>query len=507
LVIFSIGCLVRGIPELVAYPYPIGSDVINYYIPAVTFFDTIWPTILHQFPTYVFLLHIINIASGLTPYFTVIAVAVGVFGIFTMSVFFAAKKILKITTLQSTFLSIFVIFQTAVLMTTANNHKDIFALSTLLFTFILIHNRHQRNTGLQIVACALILTAITVTSDGMIGALFILLLIAYSFIAKTKIVILCTIVAIGFFAVTILPTENNLHRILHLNLTHQTDSGRTYSKYYIESNKYYHPTNLVILFLVINGFLIPAGVYGLYKVLRKRNGSLLLALPVLISIPLSLSWIIFPENTTLVANRWTKFIGIFLSILAAYGIIELIKRQKAPSVYKKITVGSSVLSLYLIIGIGYAIMPHEEPFILFDITKDYIRTLSTVTMQPDKKTHDKLLTAISWINDNTKENSIIVGQRQWRGHMNLTLDAQREWKDFGLSQYTSEQFFKVLDNYLVDHKNDRYIANYGNTYVVTQRTDFDNYGSNNLNYTKVYSGGYNIFKLQRTTNVHSTLWH
>jgi len=250
------------------------------------------------------------------------------------------------------------------------------------------------------------------------------------------------------------------------------------------------------MYIVVNGMLIPAGVYGIYRILKKRSHSILLVFPVLITVPLSLSWILFPENTTLVANRWTTIVGIFLSILTAYGIIELIKRQKTYSVNKKITIGSSVLALYLIIGIGYAVMPHGQPFILFDVTKDYLRTLSTVTMQPDKKTYDKLLITLSWINNNTEENSIIVGQRQWRGYMNLTLEGQRDWKDFGLSQYTAEEFFKVFDNWLVDHKRDRYIADYGSTYVVTPKTYFINYQSNNLNYTKVYSDGYNVFKLQ-----------
>ena len=53
LFIFSIASLVRAVPELIAYPYPLGYDVINYYIPVVTNFDKYWPIISGQFPCFI----------------------------------------------------------------------------------------------------------------------------------------------------------------------------------------------------------------------------------------------------------------------------------------------------------------------------------------------------------------------------------------------------------------------------------------------------------------------
>ena len=50
LIIFPIGCIVRLIPELFAYPFPIGYDVINYYIPMVTNFDKHWIDDLFTIP-------------------------------------------------------------------------------------------------------------------------------------------------------------------------------------------------------------------------------------------------------------------------------------------------------------------------------------------------------------------------------------------------------------------------------------------------------------------------
>src|SRR3712207_5014110 len=98
LFIFSIASLVRTVPELIAFPYPLGYDVINYYIPVVTNFDKYWPVISGQFPFYVSLLHIINnsIGSSLSPHFVVTTFAILTYGIFAISVFFIGRKILKI---------------------------------------------------------------------------------------------------------------------------------------------------------------------------------------------------------------------------------------------------------------------------------------------------------------------------------------------------------------------------------------------------------------------------
>ena len=45
LLVFVIGCVVRLVPELFAYPSPIGYDVINYYIPVTTNFTIHWTQI------------------------------------------------------------------------------------------------------------------------------------------------------------------------------------------------------------------------------------------------------------------------------------------------------------------------------------------------------------------------------------------------------------------------------------------------------------------------------
>ena len=91
--VFGISVLLRAIPELVAYPYPIGYDVVNYYIPVVANFEERWPSVAGQFPLYVSLLHLVSMA-GLSAHSAVAGVAAAVFGIFGVSIFYAARSLL-----------------------------------------------------------------------------------------------------------------------------------------------------------------------------------------------------------------------------------------------------------------------------------------------------------------------------------------------------------------------------------------------------------------------------
>jgi len=53
LFVFSAALIVRLIPEILAYPYPIGYDVINYYLPILKNFDDYSAAISNQFPLYI----------------------------------------------------------------------------------------------------------------------------------------------------------------------------------------------------------------------------------------------------------------------------------------------------------------------------------------------------------------------------------------------------------------------------------------------------------------------
>lgn len=127
ILVFAISTILRVIPELASYPYPIGYDVVNYYLPVVTNFDAHWHTISSQFPLYAAILHFVNTTTGLSVASTVTSVAVAMLGIFGVSIFFVTRS-MRLSINQSVFVAIFVIFQMAVLRTAWDLHKDILLL-------------------------------------------------------------------------------------------------------------------------------------------------------------------------------------------------------------------------------------------------------------------------------------------------------------------------------------------------------------------------------------------
>jgi hypothetical protein len=408
LFIFSVASLIRIVPELLAYPYPIGYDVINYYIPVVTNFDKFWSMISAQFPFYVSLLHVINTSLSISPHFVVTTFAIITYGIFAISIFFIGRKILKISISYSIYLAFFIVFQLTVLRTTWDLHRDLFSLSTMFLMFSLIYERKQTNN--RIIIAALMLSAITAMSDRMVGLLCTVSLLISTLTVKNQLTILCSIVCTFFFAVSLIYGHSTLYSntIESLKILPQTITPT-----------FYNPTNLLILFLVYNGLVTPAGIIG-FKLAKNK----LLKIPLLISVTGAFSWLIFQDLELLVADRWIILCGIFLSIFAGYGTIQL--TQKKNTIVAKILAGS-FLCVVVGIGIIYAVMPYDG-FSVYGIVGKYIQNFVPLTMQfnsLDIAHNDNLVDLITWINRNTDPNSLILGAKHWRGWMEIKLEDKR----------------------------------------------------------------------------------
>jgi hypothetical protein len=405
-IVFLLCIALRAIPELAAYPHPIGYDVVNYYIPKVVNFDEEWSTISKQFPLYVTLLYSLSSVTGVTPPFVVVFVAVAMAGIFGVSLFYVGRNLLNLRIIQSVFLSTFTVFQMAVLRTFWDLHRDVLALATTLFIFCLLS---RKDAGWKVLSITLALTAVTVAADRMIGVLLCVSLAAYLIITRRRDVALSAILAIGLFsALMVASYQNN-----NANTTAVGTSGSSTSKFYSQGN-------LLIFFLVVNCLVAAPATIGF---LRIQNS--LLKIPLLVTLAGSFSWLIFPENNLLVADRWIVLSGIFLSIFAGYGILHLVNKLKSNL---SAIVACSILAVFAIIGLSYALMPYDSPFILYGIVQDYIRYFAPATMQfnsVDIRDNDNLLSAISYINKNTESNAIIVGEPHWRGFMELYLKDDR----------------------------------------------------------------------------------
>jgi hypothetical protein len=419
ILVFAICIVLRAIPELVAYPYPIGYDVVNYYIPVVTNFDEHWPVVSHQFPLYVLLLHLVDMVTGLPAQSVVTGVAVTMFGIFGVLLFHLGRSLIRLGTSQSVFLALFVIFQMAVLRTAWDLHRDVFALAAMVFAFCLLN---RKDNGWKGIAVILALAALAVAADRMMGVLFCVSLAAYAIMSRRRDATITCLFAAGLFSILMIMSYSaaNTGANSIVALSEKTPA-------------FYNSQNLLVLFAVVNGLLVvPSTIGFLYM---KNN---LLKTPLLVSLAGSFSWLAFPEISLLVADRWMIISGVFLSIFAGYGILHIIKNLK-PRL--SATVAGSVLAAFVVIGLAYAVMPYDNPFILYGMTRGNIEDFGPVTMQfnsLDTQDNEKLLSTIAWINHNTKEGAIIVGEKHWRGFMELYLEGGRTYRFSNNTQALAE---------------------------------------------------------------------
>ena len=426
--VFSAGCVLRLVPEVLAYPYPIGYDVINYYIPVLTNFDLHWQTTSHEFPLYVYLLHLLANAVGSSPYIAVLTSATVMFGILSVSIFVIGIRMFKTTIAESTFLSVFVIVQMAVLRTSWDLHKDVFSISLMLFAFSLIavHRVSINENKLLKLISSLILSSIIVVSDRMVGGLFSLSLLIYAVKSSCRIALVSSIIAFCIFIIAVFTGSNLWSNVINFSFIEQQAVTIRHSG--INPNSY-NGFNLLVSFIIVNGLLLPTSLLGL----RYQNNNKILKIALLITLFGSFSWILFPNNESLVANRWIILTGIFLSIFAGYGFIILSRRVRAQNLKAGYSVLLMAITVFGIIGISYIALPYRSPFILYEIVRGYVGSFEPVSMQfnsVDIKENPKLLSAIDWINKNTKPNATIIGASHLRGWMELELEKGRTFHFF-----------------------------------------------------------------------------
>jgi hypothetical protein len=424
LVVFILCIALRAAPELIAYPYPIGYDVINYYIPTVTNFEDKWDIISKQFPLYVTFLYIVSIATGLPAYSVIVAVIIAMTGIFGVSIFYLGRTLLKLGISHSVFIAIFAILQLAVLRTTWDFHRDIFALTTMIFVFSLLS---RNNAGWKPLALILGLTTLTVAADRMVGALFSVSVAVYAIVTRRRDIALTGILAIAMFYALAVSTQSTPD-IKTITSTEIPQNNK-------ELKDFYNPIDLLLFFIVVNGLLLAAAAIGF---LNMKNT--LLKIPLLVCLMGSFSWLAFPENRYLLADRWIILAGIFLSVFAGYGILHLIRNLR-----RRFTIAGCILGAFAVLGVSFAVIPHHSATALYGIIGLHSEHLPPLTMQfnsIDVEDNDELLSAIAWINKNTEQDALIVGQNHWRGFMELYLENERTYHFSEDPQTTAEALSK-----------------------------------------------------------------
>ena len=458
LIVFSVAVILRLVPEILAFPYPIGYDVINYYFPILKNFDDHWISVSNQFPLYIVLLHAITSIFHIDPRVVITASAVLIFGSFSLVIHSIARNIFHLSNYQSIFLSLFVIFQVSVLRTSWDLHKDMLALTITLYCLSYLDS--ISNVSKRIMLTILPLSIVSVLSDRMIGFLLISVYILYSLVKRERMIaILVTITsiifAIGLFNSIDIMTNNIMLGGAENDALQQS----------------YNSLNLGILFLVMCGILLPTGVIGFMK-----SKNIILKIPLIISLIGSFTWIIYPNTSALLPDRWIIIFSIFLSIFSGYGIVTLIESKRIAISHKKLNNYLVILIPFLFLGSVFATSPNGSYLNFYGLFHEYVHYYDPMTMQYNSISipeSESLLSLIDWMNNNTPSGSIIMGSKHLRGWMELELENRTFlFSDNITDMLNSNKYseFYLLDSNLVKHQ----LQNYSST-LSYNNTDFSLY--------------------------------
>jgi hypothetical protein len=448
LIVFSVAIVLRLVPEILAFPYPVGYDVINYYLPVIKNFEQYWPTISNQFPFYVSLLYGISEVFRAEPQLVISSSIVLVFGLFSIAIFSIGRNLLRLDNLQSIFLSIFVIFQLGVLRTSWDLHKDMFALSLTFFSLLFISKIPKLSKNL--IAVTATLNIVTVLADRMIGLLLSVTLIGSFILTRDRGLAMIAVIVIVIYALSLQANHDNIE--YNLKMVGPNNS----------TNEIYNPTNLIILFLVMNAILIPSGIVGFIK-----SKLIIFKIPLLISVIGSFTWIIFPNTSAFLPDRWIVIFSIFLSLFSGYGFISLIENRRILISTRKLNNYLIVLLPFIFLGSAFAVSPNNSYFNIYGVFHQFIGPYGPLTMQynsisvPESRS---LLSVIDWINNdtNTPEGSVIMGSKHLRGWMELELKERTflfadnnsklldsdKYSELYLLELISRQSTKIPENYL-----------------------------------------------------------
>lgn len=438
LFVFLIGCLIRIIPEITAYPYPIGYDIINYYIPLASEIE--FDSLNDQFNIFPYLLYILKISTFLDPHNLMIVLSSTIYGLFSLSIYLLLQGL---NIKPALFMTIFILFQISTLRTTWDLQKDILALSfTFLIFYLIIKDRNSHMYKKKIIHFGLIisLVIITIFTDTMTSILLIISLSIYFSIKKDrKYIIFLTIIIMTISFLVLFddinknPFSRNINKIFTEN---------------IRANLNYTPLNLGILFIMINILLFPFFIYGI-----KSLHELLLYIPLSLTLVGSFTWLVLPYSSILLPDRWIITSGIFISIFSSYGLVKLFSYKSENKPNYKILL--PLLSLYIFIGLFYMTLPNDSAFPLYGIFSYYTQKFVPTTMQfnsIDIEDNRDLSIAIDWLNNNTNSKSIIYGDPHLRGWMKILLKDQRTFK-YNDTNFSKNGIYIILtDNInLVNH--------------------------------------------------------
>jgi hypothetical protein len=464
LVVFSIGCLIRLAPVVVSFPYPVGYDTINYYLPTLYHFESNWEKLITEFPIYIALVYLFSLVSPVDIYYSFLISTVLLYGFFSATVYLLSKKIMKQTSNMSLVFTVFVIFQLGTLRVSWDLFRDLFSLILFNFFLLLINNIKEKNNithPLISIVTVFSISIVTVFSDRMIGILLIIVSFIFSFVYKQKYLFMIN----AFFAFSFLFYFFAFDKITFIS-NHADFLNMLLNPLYDKNA--FSKLDMSVLFLSLYGILMPLFIPGFFST-KLNDHTLVIKIPLIITAIFSFTWIFVPNYGYIVPERWMLVFGIYMSLIAVSGFFSIMDNYL---VLRKGRIRKEIIFFFLfafiIYGFLFAVMPYNVTYSLPSFFKEntmFIIPFSMIFNTLDINDNHDLLKAIDWINSNTTNDSTIIGTKHSRGWFSLFLNPTRHYlyvedfvgmNDTPLNKKQTNNFLLSLEKkfaYLCDHKN------------------------------------------------------
>ena len=458
LIVFFSATSLKIVTELIAYPYPIGYDVINYYIPMLLNIENEWSTLSKEYPFYIYVLHLAQNLTSLSVQTTVSTFATLVFSLFAVSIFSLGKAIFKGSSVSAVLVALFVIVQIPVLRTTWDLHRDMFALTMMFFAIsilIYLRNTHPcRFPSLAVILC-LLFTVLSVISDRMVGAWLIVVYFIYTILHRERTVALSLVVASVSFIVFLIIFGDG-YSIISSSIRSIADADVTAQIVGAEAplNDGYNRTNLLSYFIALNVLLVPLAIIGYLQIKET-----LLKISLMVALVGSMTWLVFPSTRELVADRWILLLGVALSIFAGFGFVRTIQliSTRLRNSYSYILVSVAIFLIFAQFGVVYAVLPYEAQVSIIGLFDKNIQSFAPKSMQFNSvkvAQSPQIIDIIKWINENTSEHTTVVGSGDWRGWFISGLVGNRNFVSYErLGNIFRDSTYNPHDQmYLIDTK-------------------------------------------------------
>jgi hypothetical protein len=421
---FTIGFVIRLIPELLSFPYPIGWDTIYY---AARINDGMvfnhWSNIFSTWLIYGILVSLGNLTQ-LGPFMTLKVVAPLLYGGTAAGIYYVAWKKLGWGVTKSLLASGFFAFQLAALGISWHFYRNIFGLMLLLFTIPLLRS----NLGWKEVALLSVLSLSVVWGHELAAvSLFaiVLGLLVMSLFKKEEIpyrlfvavIPALTVFLIGVFRIFPSPVsvETNMLKIgdsvlanpgglffltNYLNVFTPVEHYASYFDLF---------SHVFSLFLLLYTVVLPLIAVGHFKDRVLDSWIILLLIG-------SFSCLILPFSGLILWNRWMLMLVFPFTFFAVEGLWK-VKCGKALSlsryfgwlkITKKVGIGLSLLSI--VIGSLFMIWPlidGKYGIIGVEGTFRYVPSTMQSSSVPLQDTEDTI-EAYEWLNANMNSDSSLL---------------------------------------------------------------------------------------------------